>query len=77
MRIREFHSGAGGGGGGQGLTAKKTVWTTFFFVFFSPELILQLTEGVKWFYYRENYTFLRIQRGSAFSRGRGPTFLLC
>ena len=32
--------------------------------FFSPQLILQFTEGVQWFYYRENYTFLRIQRGS-------------
>ena len=26
--------------------------------FFSPQLILQFTEGVQWFYCRENYTFL-------------------
>ena len=32
--------------------------------FFSPQLILQFTEGVQWFYYRDNYTFPRIQRGS-------------
>ena len=32
-------------------------------VFFSPQPILQFTEGVQWFYYRENYTFPRIQRG--------------
>ena len=31
---------------------------------FSPQLILQFTEGVQWFYCRENYTFPRIQRGS-------------
>ena len=32
-------------------------------VFISPQLISQFTEGVQWFYYRENYTCLRIQRG--------------
>ena len=41
-------------------------------------LNLQFTEGVQWSYYRENYTFRRIQRsrgGPTFSRGReGPTF---
>ena len=43
-----------------------------------PQLILQFTEGVQWFYYRENYIFLRIQRGSnifkgfLFFKGGGP-----
>ena len=41
--------------------------------FFSPQLILQLSEGVQWFYYRENFTFPRIQRGPTFFLG-GPTF---
>ena len=31
--------------------------------FFSPQLILQFTEGVKWFYYRGNYTFSKDQEG--------------
>ena len=39
------------------------------FLFFSPQLILQFTEGVKWFYYRENYTFLPIKRGSNIFQG--------
>ena len=43
----------------------------FFFFFYSPELILQLTEGVQWFYYRENYTFQRIQSGSRIFQGEG------
>ena len=45
----------------------------FFFAlfFYSPELILQLAEGVQWFYYRENYIFLRIQRGSRIFQGEG------
>ena len=62
------------GGGGVRSDGRKTVWTTlFFFVlfFYSPELILQLTEGVQWFYYRENYTFQRIQRGSRIFQGEG------
>ena len=45
-------------------------WTTYFF-FFCPQLILQFIEGVQWFYYRENYTFPRIQRGSDISQGGG------
>ena len=41
-------------------------------VFFSPQLILQFyIEGVQRFYYRENNTFPRIQRGPTFSRGGG------
>ena len=41
------------------------------FFFFCPQLILQFIEGVQWFYYRENYTFPRIQRGSDISQGGG------
>ena len=47
-------------------------WTTYFF--FCPQLILQFIEGVQWFYYRENYTFPRIQRGSDISRGGSNFF---
>ena len=53
------------GVGGPGPMAGKQPGQRFFVVSFSLELILQLTEGVQWFYYRENYTFLRIQRGSS------------
>ena len=61
-----------GGGGGPGPTAGKQSGQRFFwFYFYSPELILQLTEGVQWFYYSENYTFLRIQRGSRIFQGEG------
>ena len=41
------------------------------FFFFCPQLILQFIEGVQWFYYRENYTFPRIRRGSDISQGGG------
>ena len=64
----------GGGGGGSGPTAGKQSGQRFFFFhcfFYSPELILQLAEGVQWFCYRENYTFLRIQRGSGIFQGEG------
>ena len=46
----------------------------FLSVLFSPQLILQFTEGVQWFYCWENYTYTlpRIQRGGPlFSRGGG------
>ena len=66
-RIQEFYSG--GGGGSPGPTAgKQSGQRWVFFFFYSPELILQLTEG---FYYRENYTFQRIQRGSRIFQGEG------
>ena len=66
--------GGGGGGGGPGPTAGKQSGQRLFCFFFHsffyiPELILQLAEGVQWFYYRENYTFLRIQRGSRIFQG--------
>ena len=63
-RIPEFLSG--GGGRGQDLN-------NVFLLFFSPQLtVLQFTEGVQRFYYRENYNFPRIQRGSNIFQG-GPT----
>ena len=68
-RNQEFYSG----GGVQVRRPENTLDNVFFFVLFfnSPELILQLTEGVQWFYYRENYTFQRIQRGSRIFQGEG------
>ena len=51
MRIKDFFSG----GGGLKTDSQKTVRTTFCGVFFSPQLILQFTEGVQWFYYRQLY----------------------
>ena len=32
---------------------QKTAWTTCFLFFFSPQLNIQFTEGVQWFYYRK------------------------
>ena len=57
--------------GSWGPTARKQSGQCFFF---SPQLILQFTEGVQWFYYRENYTFPRIQRGSNIFQGKGFSF---
>ena len=67
---RNFCQGGGGGGGGGSLTARKQLGQRFFFLFsFSPQLILQFTEGIQWFYYRVNYIVY-------FSKDRGgPTFL--
>ena len=58
-QIQDFFSGVGSRPDGQ-----KTVWTTFFF-----QSYLQFTEGVQYFYYRENNTFPRIQRGSNIFQG--------
>ena len=68
---QEFYSGVGGGPGPT--AGKQSGQRHFFFAlsFYSPELILQLAEGVQWFYYRENYIFLRIQRGSRIFQGEG------
>ena len=74
---QEFYSGGGGGGGGGGGVRRpeNSLDNVFFFFFalffYCPELILQLAEGVQWFYYRENYTFLRIQRWSRIFQGEG------
>ena len=74
-RIRNFIRGGGGGGGGVQVRRPENSLDNviFFFAlsFYSPELILQLAEGVQWFYYRENYIFLRIQRGSRIFQGEG------
>ena len=60
----------GGGGGGSRSDSRNTALTTFFFFFLhSPQFILQFTDGVQWFYYRENYTFPRIQRRSNIFQG--------
>ena len=73
--IRNFIQG--GGGGVQVRRPENSLDNVFFFFFFffflfySPELILQLTEGVQWFYYRKNYTFQRIQSGSRIFQGEG------
>ena len=69
--IRNFIQGGGGGPGP--MAGKQSGQRCFFFWFFfnSLELILQLTEGVQWFYYRENYTFKRIQSGSRIFQGEG------
>ena len=49
----------------------------FLSVLSNPQLILQFTEGVQWFYSWENYTYTlpRIQRGSIISRGGGVSNL--
>ena len=72
-RIRNFIQGGGGPGPTAGKQSGQRHFFFFFFAFsfYSPELILQLAEGVQWFYYRENYIFLRIQRGSRISQGEG------
>ena len=37
-----------------GVQVQRPAWTFFCLFFFSPQLILQLTEGVQWIYCREN-----------------------
>ena len=69
---QEFYSGEWGGPGPTaGKQSGQRLFVFFIVFFYSPELILQLAEGVQWFYYRENYTFLRIQRGSRIFQGEG------
>ena len=46
-----------------------TIFDVFFFFFFT-----QSTDGVQWFYYRENYTLPKIHRGSNIFQG-GSNFL--
>ena len=40
-------------------------------LFFSPKLMLQFTEGVQWFYSRENLLFKGSRGVPTFSRGGG------
>ena len=64
------------GGGGGGVQARRPENSLDNVVFFGPQLNLQFTEGVQWFYYRETYTFPRTQRGTNVFQGGGggPTF---
>ena len=58
--------------GGPGLAARLLSGQRFLFF-----LVLNLFYSLqRWFYYRENYTFPRIQRGSNIFQGGGggPTF---
>ena len=76
--IRNFIQG-GGGGGGPGPTAGKQSGQrcfVFLFFFYSPELILQLTEGVQWFITEKTILFKGSRGGPEFSRGRGSNFFL-
>ena len=44
-------------------------------LFFSPKLMLQFTEGVQWFYSRENYYYSKDPEGfQHFPGGGGATF---
>ena len=65
-QIQDFFQGGGGS------TARKQSGQRYF----STQLILQVKEGVQWFYnreLRENYTFEGSRGGLTFSK-RGPTF---
>ena len=63
------------GGGDPGPIARNQ--SAPFFVFFSLQLILQFTEGIQWFYNRENYTFEGSRGVPAFSGvGGGPKMLI-
>ena len=63
-RIQEFLSG--GGGGGSRPDGQKTAWTTF--LFFSPQLI---TEGSNGLLQRKLYFPKHPEGGPTFSRGGG------
>ena len=70
-QVQKFLSG-GGGGGVQARWPENSLDNVFFY--FSSQLILQFTEGIQWFFYRENFTFPRIQRVSNIFQGRGSNF---
>ena len=55
MRINSMRGSRNFCQGGPRPDGQKTARTTLFFLYFSPQLILQFTGGVQWFYYRENY----------------------
>ena len=55
-RIRNFIQGGGGGVGVQIRRPENSLDDVFCF-FYSPELILQLTEGVQWFITEETILF--------------------
>ena len=71
-----------GRGVGQAQRSENSLDNFFYYLFFIYFFFFWGggggTEGIEWFYYRENYTFPRIQRGSnifqgvqLFSRGGG------
>ena len=60
----------GGGGGGSRTDGQKTVWTTFF----SPQPILQFTEGVQLFYNRESILSSKDPEGVQHFLGGGCNF---
>ena len=68
-RIQEFSSG---GGGVQVSLTKKALTTFFFlFVFFSPQLILQRSNGQ----FQRNLSFFKVPEGiQHFPRGGGSNF---
>ena len=66
---RNFFQG-GGGGGFQARRPENSLDNIFIF---SPQLILQFTEGIQWFYNRGNYIFEGSRGGPTLSR-RGFNF---
>ena len=62
----------GGGGGGPGQSDKKKALTTFFFLLFSPQLILQKSNGQ----FQRNLSFFKVPEGVQHfpGGGGGPTF---
>ena len=71
-RSRNICRGGGGGRGGVGSMPddRKQPGQRFFFFFYSSTYFT-VYRGVQWFYYRENYTFPRLQRGSNIFHGGG------
>ena len=62
-RIQDFFQGVGG---------VQAQWPeNSLDILLSPQLILQFTEDIQRFYYRENYTFEGSRGGPTFSRGGG------
>ena len=60
-RIQDFFQGVGG---------VQAQWPeNSLDILLSPQLILQFTEDIQRFYYRENYTFEGSRGGPTFSRG--------
>ena len=73
----QFYSGGGGGGGVQVRRPENTLDNVFLVLFFySPELILQLTEGSNGFITEKTILFKGSRGGPEFSRGRGSNFFL-
>ena len=67
--------------GGGGVHARRpemdNVFFLYYYYFVLDLFILQFIEGVQRFYYRENYTFPMIQKGSnIFQGGGGSNFFL-